>query len=56
MDMIIPVGICLRKNKRLKSNKDKETLNIFKQDILDDSAPVSKTIGRYFTAVLHSTT
>ena len=43
-------------NKRLKNKKDKETLNIFKPDILDDNIPVSQTIGRYFTTVKDITT
>ncbi|MFM7983415.1 MAG: hypothetical protein ACKPKO_29235, partial [Candidatus Fonsibacter sp.] len=30
---------------------DKETLKRFKQDIFDESIPVSQTIGRYFNTV-----
>ena len=51
VDMIFPIGMFLRKNKRLKRKKDKETLKGFKQDIFDDSTPVSQTIGRYFKTV-----
>ena len=38
----------LRENKRLKSKKDKETLNRFKRDIFDNSIPISTTISKYF--------
>ena len=47
----LPGWDVLRENKRLKSQKDKETLKRFKQDIFDDSTPVSQTIGRYFKTV-----
>ena len=49
--MIFPVGMFFRENKRLKRKKDKETLDIFKQDIFDDSVPVSQTSNRYFNTV-----
>ncbi|MFM7989450.1 MAG: hypothetical protein ACKPKO_60060, partial [Candidatus Fonsibacter sp.] len=48
---IFPVGMLLKENKRLKSKTDKETLKMFKQDIFDESVPVSKTIGSYFKTV-----
>ncbi|MFM7980794.1 MAG: hypothetical protein ACKPKO_15890, partial [Candidatus Fonsibacter sp.] len=51
VDMIFPVGMFLNENKRLKSNKDKDTLKRFKQDIFDDNIPVSQTIDRYFNTV-----
>ncbi|MFM7989512.1 MAG: hypothetical protein ACKPKO_60380, partial [Candidatus Fonsibacter sp.] len=51
VDMIFPVGRFLKENKRLKSKKDKETLNMFKRDIFDESTPVSQTIGKYFRTV-----
>ena len=51
VDMIFPVGMFLKENKRLKSKKDKETLKRFKRDIFDESIPVSQTIGRYFKTV-----
>ncbi|MFM7988258.1 MAG: hypothetical protein ACKPKO_53990, partial [Candidatus Fonsibacter sp.] len=43
VDMIFPVGMFLKENKRLKSKKDKGTLKRFKQDIFDESIPVSQT-------------
>ncbi|MFM7988969.1 MAG: hypothetical protein ACKPKO_57615, partial [Candidatus Fonsibacter sp.] len=49
VDMIFPVGMFLKENKRLKSKKDKDTLKRFKRDIFDESIPVSQTIGKYFT-------
>ena len=49
--MIFPVGVFLREKNRLKRNIDKETLNIFKQDIFDDNIPVSRTIRKYFKTV-----
>ncbi|MFM7987901.1 MAG: hypothetical protein ACKPKO_52170, partial [Candidatus Fonsibacter sp.] len=48
VDMIFPAGMFLNENKRLKSKKDKDTLKRFKQDIFDESIPVSQTIGKYF--------
>ncbi|MFM7857176.1 MAG: hypothetical protein ACKO96_35970, partial [Flammeovirgaceae bacterium] len=48
VDVIFPVGMFLKENKRLKSKKDKEPLKRFKQDIFDESIPVSQTIGKYF--------
>ncbi|MFM7987563.1 MAG: hypothetical protein ACKPKO_50440, partial [Candidatus Fonsibacter sp.] len=51
MDMIFPVGMFLKENKRLKSKKDKDTLKRFKRDIFDESIPVSQTIGKYFNTV-----
>ena len=56
VDMIFPVGMFSRLNKRLKSKKDKETLDIFKQDIFDNNIPVSQTISRYFKTVKESKT
>ncbi|MFM7987335.1 MAG: hypothetical protein ACKPKO_49285, partial [Candidatus Fonsibacter sp.] len=56
VDMIFPVGMFRKENKRLKSKKDKETLNIFNQDIFDDRIPDSTTLGRYFTTVKHINT
>ncbi|MFM7986711.1 MAG: hypothetical protein ACKPKO_46090, partial [Candidatus Fonsibacter sp.] len=51
VDMIFPVGMLLKENKRLKSKKDKGTLKRFKQDIFDESIPVSNTIRKYFNTV-----
>ncbi|MFM7978527.1 MAG: hypothetical protein ACKPKO_04360 [Candidatus Fonsibacter sp.] len=51
MDMIFPIGMFLRKNKKLTSKKDNETLKRFKRDIFDDSISVSQTIGKYFMTV-----
>ncbi|MFM7985035.1 MAG: hypothetical protein ACKPKO_37520, partial [Candidatus Fonsibacter sp.] len=45
------VGMFLKENKRLKSNRDKDTLKRFKRDIFDESIPVSQTIGKYFNTV-----
>ncbi len=49
--MIFPVGMFFRENKRLKSKKDNETLERFKQAIFDHNIPVSQTINRYFKTV-----
>ncbi|MFM7981907.1 MAG: hypothetical protein ACKPKO_21565 [Candidatus Fonsibacter sp.] len=51
VDMIFPVGMFLKENKRLKSNKDKDTLKRFKRDIFDETIPASQTIGKYFRTV-----
>ena len=40
-----------RESKRLKSQKEQDTFNKFKQDIFDDGIPVSKTINKYFKTV-----
>ena len=45
--MIFPVGMFFRENNRLKSKKDKETLERFKKDIFDNTIPVSTTISKY---------
>ena len=51
VDMIFPVGVFFRESKRLKSKKDKETLDIFKRDIFDNTIPVSPTKRKYFNMV-----
>jgi len=51
VDMIFPVGMFFRENKRLKSKQYKYTLDIFKQDTFDDNIPVSQTISIYFKTV-----
>ena len=48
VDMIFPVGMFFRENKRLKSKKNKETLAQFKRDIFDNTIPASTTISKYF--------
>ena len=44
VDLIFPVNMFLKENKRLKDKKDKETLMAFKRDIFDLTIPVEKTI------------
>ena len=51
VDMIFPVGMFFRENKRLKSKKDKATLAQFKKDIFDNAIPTSTTISKYFKTV-----
>ena len=48
VDLIFPVNMFLKENKRLKDEKDKNTLKAFKRDIFDVSIPVEKTIRKYF--------
>ena len=48
LDTMFPNRIMLRENKRLRTKKDKDTLKQFKQDIFDESKPVSETIKKYF--------
>ena len=51
VDLIFPVNMFLKENKRLKDPRDKETLKAFKNDIFDESIPVEKTVRKYFKLI-----
>ena len=47
-DLIFPVNMFLKENKRLKDNKFNDTLMAFNRDIFDLSIPVENTMRKYF--------
>ena len=51
IDLIFPIHMFLKENKRLKSAEDKETLKELKQEIFDEAIPVEATIRKRFQMV-----
>ncbi len=51
IDLIFPVSMFFRENKRLRDPQDKETLTQFKRDIFDEGIPVETTVRKYFALV-----
>ena len=48
VDLVFPVSMLFKENKRLKSKRDNETLKCFKWDVFDDNILVSATTKKYF--------
>ena len=48
LDILCPNSMCLKENKRLKSDEDKRTLKQFKLDIFDETKPIIQTLKKYF--------
>ena len=51
IDLIFPVSMYFRENKRLKDQREKQTLKDFKRDIFDESIPIERTVKKYFKLV-----
>ena len=48
IDLIFPIHMFFKENKRLRTQADKERLRRFKQEIFDESIPTTTTIKKYF--------
>ena len=48
INIIFPNNICLKENKRLKTEEDKTKLKQFKMDIFSEAIPIQITLIKYF--------
>jgi len=48
INIIFPNNICLKENKRLKTEEDQDKLKHFKADIFNKAIPIITTLSKYF--------